>query len=242
MESFKFKYEEAEKERISLSEELKSLQAQLKKANDQLKSKEQQLVSKEKTYNQLKKSLEAEKKAREQKNKEAGKLSSEIGDLRKENDRLQKQNKQYEREISQSRANKDDALRFLEERLQNQFRSESSLQLESYRQRIAELEDENQRFSALLADYSELRKNADSLSEEKELLNKQVALYIQRFEEQEKTHRRELKKLLEDRPTQLISNSEAKNIEPDQKDTELDEFEEFGDFLVNIGRNEPKPL
>ena len=68
VESFKFKYEEAEKERVLLSEELKSLQAQLKKANDKLKSKEQQLVSKEKTYNQLKKSLDAEKKAREQKN------------------------------------------------------------------------------------------------------------------------------------------------------------------------------
>lgn len=243
-ENYKEQYEKAEEARVQLAEEVQQLNVQLKKANDQVKAKEQQLSNKDKEQSQLKRKLEAESRLLEQKNKDLGKLSGDLGSLRKEAEQLRKQNTQFEREVSGYQKNREAALSSLEERLQNQFRTERSLLIDKYERQIEQVTAENEALSRQAEEYVQLQQKIDQLETENERLSKEIHLYMEQLAQKDKSHEQELEKLRVEVSRQAAAAVQLEaGAASSVGDAEaVDEFKEFGDFLDSIGKNDPIPL
>ncbi|MDF0728892.1 hypothetical protein PY093_19965 [Cytobacillus sp. S13-E01] len=243
-DTFREQYEEAMVTNKKFEVEIEELQKNLKGTSDQLQVKEQQLVTNTKEQSQLKKKLENEKKASELKNKEIGKLGSELGEIRKEVIELRKENDRFAKEIANARKIKDEALKSLEENLLNKYKAEKSLLINDYLEQIDDLELANKRLTSTMEDYKSQRDIINNLEDENNRLKKQLEIHLIQAQQRDNENQKEINQL----KLQLESLSSATNttsiptVTSNGEKEEVDEFEEFGSFLDNIGKNEPKPV
>ncbi|MFD2446601.1 hypothetical protein ACFSO7_21920 [Bacillus sp. CGMCC 1.16607] len=242
--TFREQYDEAIETNKKLEGEIEELQKNLKNTSDQLQTKEQLLVTSTKEQSQLKKKLENEKRVLEQKNKEIGKLGSELGELRKEVLELRKENDRFAKEIANARKIKEEALQSLEETLLNKYKAERGLLINDYLEQIDDLELVNKRLTATMEDYKSQQDIISDLEDENNRLKKQLEIHLIQAQQRDQENQKVINQL----KLQLESFTSGANTAPittvtsnGQKD-EVDEFEEFGSFLDNIGKNEPKRL